>query len=131
MAEKTTSSNEKLTVDNEVIAKIAGRAARNAAGLEEMSGRVADNIADFFGSNNYAKGVGIEVENEEATINLEIITQYGVEIPLLAEKIRNNVRSDVERQTGLKVVAVNVRVKDIAEKKDEKEKQSGEGDGKN
>jgi uncharacterized alkaline shock family protein YloU len=62
---------------------------------------------------NVAQGVGVEVGETEAAIDLDIVVEYGVAIAELGRSIQRNVRQAVERMTGLRVVEVNVAVDDV------------------
>jgi uncharacterized alkaline shock family protein YloU len=60
-----------------------------------------------------AQGVGVEVGETEAAIDLDIVVEYGVGIAELGRSIQRNVKQSVERMTGLRVVEVNVAVDDV------------------
>ncbi len=62
---------------------------------------------------NVAQGVGVEVGETEAAIDLDIVVEYGVSIAELGRSIQRNVKQTVERMTGLRVVEVNVAVDDV------------------
>jgi uncharacterized alkaline shock family protein YloU len=60
-----------------------------------------------------AQGVGVEVGETEAAIDLDIVVEYGVSIAELGRSIQRNVKQSVERMTGLHVVEVNIAVDDV------------------
>ena len=60
-----------------------------------------------------AQGVGVEVGETEAAVDLDIVVEYGVGIAELGRSIQRNVKQSVERMTGLRVVEVNVAVDDV------------------
>jgi len=62
---------------------------------------------------NVAQGVGVEVGEKEAAIDLDIVVDYGVSIAELGRSIQRNVKQSVERMTGLHVVEVNIAVDDV------------------
>ena len=62
---------------------------------------------------NVAQGVGVEVGETEAAIDLDVVVEYGVSIADLGRSIQRNVKQAVERMTGLLVVEVNVSVDDV------------------
>ena len=62
---------------------------------------------------NFAQGVGVEVGETEAAIDLDIVVEYGASIAELGRSIQRNVKQAVERMTGLRVVEVNVSVDDV------------------
>ncbi len=52
----------------------------------------------------------VEVGETQAAIDLDITVEYGVSIADLGRSIQRNVKSSVERMTGLQVTEVNVAV---------------------
>jgi uncharacterized alkaline shock family protein YloU len=59
------------------------------------------------------KGVGVEVGETEAAIDLDIVVEYGVSVADLGRSIQRNIEASIERMTGLSVVEVNISVDDI------------------
>ena len=47
------------------------------------------------------------------TIELAVIVEYGLNLAQVASTLRNRVQYEVERLTGLRVAAVEVRIKDV------------------
>jgi uncharacterized alkaline shock family protein YloU len=108
-----------ISVADNVVQKIAGTACREIAGVHAMGttgarafGAVRDRIPGSSGP-NFAQGVGVEVGETEAAVDLDIVVEYGVSIAELGRSIQRNVKQAVERMTGLRVVEVNVAVDDV------------------
>jgi uncharacterized alkaline shock family protein YloU len=108
-----------ISVADSVVQKIAGTACREVAGVHAMGstgarafGAIRDRIPGSSGP-NFAQGVGVEVGEQEAAIDLDIVVDYGVSIAELGRSIQRNVKQAVERMTGLRVVEVNVAVDDV------------------
>jgi uncharacterized alkaline shock family protein YloU len=102
-----------------VVQKIAGKACREIAGVHSMGtsgarafGAIRERIPGSTGM-NVAQGVGVEVGETEAAVDLDIVVEYGVSIADLGRSIQRNVKLAVERMTGLRVVEVNVAVDDV------------------
>ncbi|MGH3403744.1 MAG: Asp23/Gls24 family envelope stress response protein [Streptosporangiaceae bacterium] len=109
----------KVTIDQGVVQKIAGIACREISGVHAMGvstsrafGAVRERIPGSSGP-NVAQGVGVEVGETEAAIDLDIVVEYGVSIADLGRSIQRNVKQAVERMTGLDVVEVNINVDDL------------------
>src|SRR5579872_1896070 len=109
----------KITVAQGVVQKIAGIACREISGVHAMGvstsrafGAVRERIPGSSGP-NVAQGVGVEVGETEAAIDLDIVVEYGVSIADLGRSIQRNVKQAVERMTGLSVVEVNINVDDL------------------
>ena len=113
------------TIDDVVVSKIAGIAAREVSGVDSLGGggaRMIGNIRESFGaSEDVRQGVDVEVTDGTARIEIAITAEYGVAIHELAEAIRRNIMNAVERMTGLNVERVNVVVHDVKLPKDESE----------
>lgn len=113
------------TIDDVVVSKIAGIAAREVSGVDSLGGggaRMIGNIRESFGaSEDVRQGVDVEVTEGSARIEIAITAEYGVAIHELAEAIRRNIMNAVERMTGLSVERVNVVVHDVKLPKDESE----------
>ena len=113
------------TIDDVVVSKIAGIAAREVSGVDSLGGggaRMIGNIRESFGaSEDVRQGVDVEVAEGSARIEIAITAEYGVAIHELAEAIRRNIMNAVERMTGLSVERVNVGVHDVKLPKDESE----------
>ena len=105
------------TIDDVVVSKIAGIAAREVSGVDALGGggaRMIGNIRESFGaSEDVRQGVDVEVEDGTARIEIAITAEYGVAIHELAEAIRRNIMNAVERMTGLGVERVDVVVHDV------------------
>ena len=113
------------TIDDVVVSKIAGIAAREVSGVDALGGggaRMIGNIRESFGaSEDVRQGVDVEVADGTARIDIAITAEYGVAIHELAEAIRRNIMNAVERMTGLSVERVNVVVHDVKLPKEESE----------
>ena len=108
-----------ITVAESVVQKIAGKACREIAGVHTMGtsgtrafGSFRERIPGSTGP-NIAQGVGVEVGETEAAIDLDIVVEYGTSIAELGRSIQRNVKQTVERMTGLHVVEVNIAVDDV------------------
>ena len=89
------SDRGQTSIDDAVVTKVAGIAAREVRGDERT------------------QGVSVEVGEREAAVDLTAVIEYGESIPQVAEQIRDNVVKRVEGITGLSVTEVNVSVNDL------------------
>jgi uncharacterized alkaline shock family protein YloU len=108
-----------ISVAEGVVQKIAGKACREIGGVHAMGtggtrmfGSLRERIPGSSGP-NFSQGVGVEVGETEAAVDLDIVVEYGVSIADLGRSIQRNVKQAVERMTGLHVVEVNVAVDDV------------------
>jgi len=114
-----TTRDGKITVAQGVVQKIAGMACREISGVHAMGGgatrafgAIRERIPGSSGP-NVAQGVGVEVGETQAAIDLDIVVEYGVSIADLGQSIQRNVKQAVERMTALEVVEVNISVADV------------------
>jgi len=110
----------RITVNDSVVTKVAGLAAREVSGVHAMGagsarafGALKQRIPGSSSTNTITQGVSVEVGETEAAIDLDIVIEYGVSVSDLGRSIQRNVKQSVERITGLKVVEVNVNVDDV------------------
>jgi len=110
----------RTTIAPTVVQKIAGIAAQKISGVYAMGGGVSRAFGAIrervpgggSGASNVA-GVQVEVGEKQAAVDLDIIVEYGASIVELAQAVRRNVITAVERMTGLEVIEVNIAVNDI------------------
>lgn len=109
----------RITVAQSVVQKIAGIACREVSGVHSMGsggarafGAIRERIPGSSGP-NVAQGVGVEVGETQAAVDLDIVVEYGVSIADLGQSIQRSVKQAIERMTSLEVVEVNVSVDDV------------------
>ena len=116
---RLTTEDGKISVAHGVVQKIAGIACREISGVHSMGtggsrafGAIRERIPGSTGP-NVAQGVGVEVGETQAAVDLDIVVEYGVSIAELGRSIQRNVKTSIERMTGLQVVEVNINVDDV------------------
>lgn len=106
-------------IANDVVAKIAGLAAREIPGVHSMGRGLARTFgalrARVPGSDGNAgtQGVQVEVGERQAAVDLDVVTYYGESIARIAEAVRANVIERIETMTSLEVTEVNIVVDDL------------------
>ena len=114
-----TTDEGKISIAQSVVSKIAGVACREVSGVHAMgtsSGRALGALRERIPGSSGARvdqGVGVEVGETQAAVDLDIVVEYGVSIADLGQSIQRNVKQAVERMTALEVVEVNVNVDDV------------------
>jgi uncharacterized alkaline shock family protein YloU len=117
--DRLTTDDGKISVAQGVVQKIAGLACREVSGVHSMGSGTTRAFAAFReripGSSgpNVAQGVGVEVGETQAAVDLDIVVDYGANIAELGRSVQRNVKQSIERMTGLEVVEVNVNVDDV------------------
>ena len=112
--EEIKTDNEGIQISSDVVAVIAGVAVSEVRGVSGMSGGFAGGITEVLsGKKNLAKGIKVDINEDIAKIDVNIIVEYGSRIPDVAFEIQNRVKKSVENMTGLKVEEVNVHVQGV------------------
>ena len=138
--EEIKTENEGIQISSDVVAVIAGVAVSEVQGVSGMSGGFAGGITEVLsGKKNLAKGIKVDIDENTAKIDVNIIVEYGSRIPDVAFEIQNRVKKSVENMTGLKVEEVNVHVQGVntdavmneKEEEDKKEENDAESSDEN
>jgi uncharacterized alkaline shock family protein YloU len=117
------------TIQDGVVAKIAGIAAQEVEGIRMGGGAsqaasgLMSSLTGSGGGGGQTRGVSVEVGEEEAAVDLTMTTEYGKSIPQLSEAVRRNVVNRIENLVGLRVTEVNITVSNIFFPQEEQDQQ--------
>ncbi|WP_055667861.1 Asp23/Gls24 family envelope stress response protein [Desnuesiella massiliensis] len=109
-------SNENgyIGYSEEVIANIVGLSTMECYGVVGMASKNAtDGFWELIKGENLSKGVKIHCKNDELTIELFVVVEYGTKISVIANNIIQKIRYNVENYTGLKVSCITVNVQGV------------------
>ncbi len=101
---------DSIRISSEVIAVITSIISSDVPGVAGMSGGVVGGIAERLGRKDMTKGIKVQVDENKVSIDLSIIVEYGAVIVDTTDKLKKEIRSNVEKTTGLKVEAININV---------------------
>jgi uncharacterized alkaline shock family protein YloU len=99
----------RISISHEAVAHIVGRIAAEAYGVVGMAPR---NPRERVLTRNRGISVGGSAE-EGVRIELSVVVEYGLNLAEVASTLRNRVRYEVERLTGLRVADIEVRIQDV------------------
>jgi len=103
-----------VTVNEDVLLKVAGYAALDCYGIVGMAAkRTTDGLVQLLGRENLGRGVRIRPATDSVNVDLFIIVEYGISISAVAATIIDTVKYKIEHLTGIKVDKVSVSVEDI------------------
>ncbi|MFD1410297.1 Asp23/Gls24 family envelope stress response protein [Lapidilactobacillus gannanensis] len=106
-----------LTYDDKVVQKIVGTAIENIDGLLDIDGGFFANIADkLVNTDNITAGIKTEVGEKQVAVDMDVIIEYGRDIPEIADKMKHVIHDEVAKMTHLEVIEVNINVVDIKTK---------------
>jgi uncharacterized alkaline shock family protein YloU len=110
-------SRGQTTIDDVVVTKVAGVAAREVRGVHNLGGgvsRAVGAVTQRVGvGDERTQGVSVEVGEREAAVDLTVVIDYGESIPQVSQAIRDNIIKRIEGICGLNVTEVNVSVNDL------------------
>ena len=122
------------TIADGVVAKIAALAAREVSGVADLGGSVGGALSGVVGRITgggdapQTAGVGVEVGETQAAVDLTLKVQYPASIREVADAVRQHVIDRIEGMTGLNVVEVNIAVNDLVfpgqDRQDDQQQQS-------
>ena len=115
MKEYINSDNGKVSIDESVVAQVAGLTALDCFGIVGMGiVSVKDGIVKQLRRDNVSKGVNVRFdENGDIGIELHIVVAYGVSIKAVTDNLMQSVKYKVEDFTSFKVSHINVYVEDV------------------
>ena len=103
-----------IRIDDNVIATIAGVSAMESYGIVGMASKNAtDGLFELLNWDHLTKGIKVYSKDDDLTIDLHVILEYGVKISVVADNIIEKVKFNVENLTGQEVSKINVYVQGI------------------
>lgn len=111
MSAKISNPLGELVISDEVMATLAGISAIECYGIVGMaSKRATDGIVELLGRENLSKGVKVHTQDQDVSIDLYIIVEYGISIATVANNMIETVKYNIENFTGMNVNKINVTV---------------------
>jgi len=109
----------KVEIAPGVIEVIAGIATTEIEGVYSRRGNFATDVAEKFGLKSHTKGIKVELTDTGVTIDVYVVFNYGVTIPLVAQKVQQNIRQQLKTMTALEIEEINVHVVGVHMDKEE------------
>ena len=100
----------RISVSSEAIAQVVGHVAAESYGIVGMAGRRFPRLPS---RDRLTDGIDVKARNGGIEIDLRVVVEYGLNLAEFAATVRTRVAYEVERQTGLSVAAVEVRIEDV------------------
>ena len=109
-----------IHISEDVLAVIAAAAVLEVEGIGGLAANLGTDLAELLGKKNLSRGIHIQVEDGNVTVDLSILVKYGYTIPDVARAVQEAVAGSVEATSGLTVAAVNVNVGGVVFEKEPK-----------
>ena len=104
-----------LQISTEVLGKIARCAALEVDGVAEVScGSQNKKVKDLLERANVQLPVVVEMKDGTAEITLHLVVAFGARIPVVAEKVQENVKSAVQSMANITVSRVDLVIAGLA-----------------
>ena len=121
------------TLDDTVVAKLAGMAAREVPGVYDMGNaarRAFSSVTERIpnAQTNVTGGISVEKGDTQAAIDVTVVIEYGASVVAVGDAIRRNIIDQVEGATGLQVIEVNVNVVDVHLPQEDRDDTTGDRD---
>jgi len=100
----------RVAVSADAISQIVGHVAAESYGIVGMAGRRFPRLP---GRERLTDGIEVKARDSGIEIDLHVVVEYGLNLAEVAATVRTRVAYEVERQTGLAVTAVEVRIDDV------------------
>jgi uncharacterized alkaline shock family protein YloU len=101
-----------ITIAHQVIAKLAGKAARATYGVVAMQERPMRRLSHFLRS-SFLDGVEVAVQEGRANIALHVVMERGLNLAQVTANLQEQVRYQVGQVCGVPLGEVSVRVEDL------------------
>jgi uncharacterized alkaline shock family protein YloU len=102
-----------IKISDEAIASIASIASMEVDGVVGLDGGSAASFAEAIGIKDPAKGIKVDLLNENVSVDINIIVDFGREVSDVAAEVQDKVRESIESMTGLNVNKVNVNINGV------------------
>lgn len=103
-----------ITIDNEVVAKVAGLTAIECYGIVGMASiNVTNGFVRLLKRESLTKGIKVDILNNIVTIDFHVIIEYGINIRAVADNLISTVKYKIEKFTGMDVGKINIFVEGV------------------
>lgn len=106
----------KTVINDGVVSKVAGIAAREVAGVFALGGGAARALGAIRGainSTDLSQGISVEVGETQVAVDVTIVAEYPTPLQQVADNVRASIISAVETLVGMQVTEVNVTIVDV------------------
>ena len=101
-----------ISISDEAIARVASQSALECYGIIEMFNRTKD-FNDLLVKGVTSKGVKVVGEGDKISLDLYVVVKFGVSLAAIAEALKQSVKYNVEKFSGMIVECVNVYIKGV------------------
>ncbi|AYG03135.1 Asp23/Gls24 family envelope stress response protein [Gryllotalpicola protaetiae] len=128
----STTESGTTVINDGVIAKVAGIAAREVPGVHALGGgaaRAFGAIRDAINTTDLGQGISVEVGEKQVAVDVTLVADYPVALQDVAERVRAAVTTAIQTLVGMDVTEVNITVNDVHIPSDDDTADTGSGIG--
>ena len=85
-----------IHISEEVLAVIAAAAALEVEGVGGLAANLGTDLAELLGKKNLSRGIRLQVEEENVTVEVAILVKYGYTIPDVGHAVQEAVAGSIE-----------------------------------
>lgn len=114
--DKVAQPETKLTFDDEVLAKIAGKTASNIDGVLSLEGNIFEKVTDRISKgDDPTTGVNVDIddENQKVSLKMDALLEYGKNAQSIFDKMVTKITAAVNEMTNMEVAEIKLNVKDV------------------
>ncbi len=114
--DKVAQPETKLTFDDEVLAKIAGKTASNVDGVLSLEGNIFEKVTDRISKgDDPTTGVNVDIddENQKVSLKMDAFLEYGKNAQSIFDKMVTKITAAVSEMTNMEVAEIKLNVKDV------------------
>ncbi len=104
------------TIEDAVVAKIAGIAIQEINGVHALGGgaaRALGSLRERVGQKDLTQGVSVEVGQTQVAVDITLVVEYPHPLQDVADRARDAVYTAIEDLVGMEVAEVNIAITDI------------------
>ena len=103
-----------IMIDDYVLTSIAGVSTMECYGVVGMAAKsAAGGLVELLKREQSGKGVKVYTEENQITIDIFVIVEFGTRISVVANNIIAKVKYNIEHLTGMNVKKVNINVQGV------------------
>ena len=111
-------NNNILSINKEVLAKMAGLAALDTEGVAALA-KIPSDVKTIFHTGEFTRSVKVNTDNDCVELEIYIKVSNGFAVTKVAEAVQAKIKDDIQNMTGSAVTKVNVVVADVEFAEDE------------
>ena len=104
-----------VQISEDVIASIAAMSMKDIKGVCAVGKGVKNGLMEYFGWEDLAKGVTVEVLEDGVIVDVVISVNFDKKIMEVSKEIQDKIQTTIKDMTDMDVIAVNVRVAAVNE----------------